>query len=164
MDFKRCIKGHIYDSTQNDKCPYCKKVIKDQIELEDNIQEEKTRVSLSYKVEPVVGWLVCIEGAEKGKDYRLVDKRNFVGRSEQMDVCILGDENINKQNHFSITYESNKRIFVISPGNNGDIIYVNKKAIYETNILENYSLIELANTKLVFITLCGSNFTWSKNG
>lgn len=164
MEFKRCEKGHIYDGNTKKNCPYCEKTLETKLVLEEQTIDKKTKIIARIKVNPVVAWLVCIEGSEKGRDYRLTDKRNLVGKSTDMDVCILGDDNINDDNHFSITYNSDKRIFVITPGNNGDIIYVNKKAIYETNPLENYSLIELSNTKLVFITFCGSNFAWSKNG
>lgn len=31
-------------------------------------------------IDPVVGWLVCISGAEKGRDYRIHSDNNFIGR------------------------------------------------------------------------------------
>lgn len=40
------------------------------------------------KPAPVVGWLVCTDGVNKGTDYRLHQGRNFIGRSPEMDVCI----------------------------------------------------------------------------
>lgn len=112
------------------------------------------------KIDPVVGWLVCIEGFEKGKDYRLTNKRNFVGSSTDLDVCILGDKKIEKKNNFVITYNEKQKVFVISPGETGNLVYVNKKAIYETTKLDSYSLIEIGDTKLVFVNFCGDNFTW----
>lgn len=38
------------------------------------------------KSAPVVGWLVCTEGVNKGTDYRLHQGRNFVGRSSEMQM------------------------------------------------------------------------------
>ena len=42
--------------------------------------------------DPVVGWLVCVKGHDKGQDYRLRAKTNLIGRSREMDVQIKGDD------------------------------------------------------------------------
>ena len=34
----------------------------------------------SKGIDPVVGWVVCIEGPAKGMDYRIKSERNFIGR------------------------------------------------------------------------------------
>src|SRR5262249_23182140 len=44
--------------------------------------------------EPVVGWLVCIKGPNKGRDYRLHSDVNKLGRAPNMDVCVEGDQTI----------------------------------------------------------------------
>lgn len=48
-------------------------------------EDAKTQGELKRKlgIDPVVGWLVCIEGAEKGKDYRLLGRINTIGRGEK---------------------------------------------------------------------------------
>lgn len=56
------------------------------------------------KSAPVVGWLVCTEGVNKGTDYRLHQGRNFVGRSSEMDVCILGDNTVSRSSHAIVVY------------------------------------------------------------
>lgn len=160
MKLERCEKGHFYDLEKMKSCPYC------EIKNTNNTCEKiditvNTIAYIPIKIEPVVGWLICIQGVEKGRDYRLIDKRNFIGSGENMDVCIKGDSKIEKENNFVITYNEKQRIFVISPGQTGNIIYVNKKPVYETIKLENYSLIEIGDTKLVFIRFCGDNFTWT---
>ena len=45
-------------------------------------------------LDPIVGWLVCVEGHDKGCDYRLCAKTNSIGRGEDMDVRIKGDDTI----------------------------------------------------------------------
>jgi hypothetical protein len=50
-------------------------------------------------MDPVVGWLVCIKGTNKGRDYRLHSDLNKLGRAPNMDVCIEGDEAIARENH-----------------------------------------------------------------
>lgn len=160
MKLDRCEKGHFYDISKVKKCPYCEMKKNNEINFEDSEIEIETIAYIPLKIDPVVGWLVCIEGFEKGKDYRLTNKRNFVGSSTDLDVCILGDKKIEKKNNFVITYNEKQKVFVISPGETGNLVYVNKKAIYETAKLDSYSLIEIGDTKLVFVNFCGDNFTW----
>ena len=64
-------------------------------------EENKTLGFMQEKLglDPVVGWLVCIEGKDKGKDYKLRGQINTIGRSEKMDVCIRGDKTISSENH-----------------------------------------------------------------
>ena len=62
------------------------------------------------KSAPVVGWLVCTEGVNKGTDYRLHQGRNFVGRSSEMDVCILGDNTVSRSSHAIVVYDLNVEI------------------------------------------------------
>ncbi|MDK9582060.1 hypothetical protein QQA44_04340 [Sneathia vaginalis] len=70
-------------------------------------------------------------------------------------------QKIEKTDNFIITYNEKQRVFVISPGQAGNIVYLNKKAVYETTQLENYSLIEIGDTKLVFVKFCGEHFVWN---
>lgn len=159
MELAKCIKGHIYNSNKKE-CPYCVKTnIKSQ-EIEVSSTVSKTLVFIEENIEAVVGWLVCIEGAKIGQDYKLYEGRNSLGSSLEEDICVLGDDNIEANSHLIITYNSKQRVFVISPGNTGSIVYVNKKAIYETTRIENFNLIEIGNTKLVFVKFCGENFSW----
>lgn len=112
MEFKRCEKGHIYDGNTKKNCPYCEKLQK-QNQCWKNKLQTKTKIIARIKVNPV-GNGQCVLKVAKGRDYRLTDKRNLVGKSTDMDVCILGDDNINDDNHFSITYNSDKRILFCS--------------------------------------------------
>ncbi|MCM1087136.1 MAG: FHA domain-containing protein [Muribaculaceae bacterium] len=125
--------------------------------------ENKTTGMLkSYKgVEPVVGWLVCIEGSSKGKDYRLYGRINSIGRSEKMDVCIRGDSGITRDVHVKIGYDPKNNRFHIIPGNGANNTYVNDEPVYVQIKLNAYDVIEMGATKLLFIPLCGEKFSWS---
>lgn len=112
-------------------------------------------------IEPVVGWLVCIEGKDEGKDYHLYGRINTIGRSENMDVYIHGDSGITRDTHFKIGYDPKKNLFHVIPGNGTNNIYVNDEPVYMQTRLNAYDLIEVSETKLVFIPLCGQQFTWS---
>ena len=130
---------------------------------EENANKTVSLSSRNMEFEPVVGWLVCIEGADKGKDYRLLDKRNTVGRSTDMDVCIKGDNTISRDRHAWVAYESRHNYFTLIPAENTNNIYLNDEPVYVPTKIEPYDCIEFGESKFVLIALCGERFTW-QNG
>ena len=113
-----------------------------------------------YNLDPVVGWLVCIDGPEKGKDYKLWAKINTIGRSEKMDVCIKKDKTISKENHARLAYDPKHNNFQLIPADSTNNIYVNEEPVYIPVKLNAYDTVELGKSKAVFVPLCSSRFTW----
>ncbi len=117
-------------------------------------------IKQSMGIDPVVGWLVCVNGEEKGKDYRIHADNNFIGRSERMDICIRGDETISRDNHAIISYDTVERIFFFSPGDGRSIIRYNGKALFQTTQMAAYDHIMIGKTELIFIPFCTEKFNW----
>ncbi|MBO6239518.1 MAG: FHA domain-containing protein [Butyrivibrio sp.] len=114
----------------------------------------------SMNTDPVVGWIICIEGTDKGKDYRVFGKNNTIGRSEKMDICIKGDSTISRENHAKLAYDIKHNVFHLIPADNVNGIYVNDEPVYVPTQLHAYDLIELGESKFVFIPFCSEQFTW----
>ena len=114
-------------------------------------------------IDPVVGWLVSLNGKEKGRDYRIHSDNNFIGRGEQMDICIRGDETISRVNHAVVSYDTRDRLFYFSRGDGRSIVRLNGKAMLTTVELNAYDVIEIGKTQLLFIPLCGERFEWKEN-
>lgn len=110
--------------------------------------------------EPMVGWLVCIEGSEKGKDYKIYVKNNTIGRSEKMDICIKGDTTISRENHARLAYDEKHNAFYLIPAENTNTIYLNEEPVYVPSRLKAYDMIEFGDCKLVFVPFCNEKFTW----
>lgn len=117
----------------------------------------------SMKLEPVVGWLVCIEGVDKGKDYRIWAKNNTIGRSEKMDICIKGDTTISRENHARLAYDEKHNNFHLIPAESTNNIYLNDEPIYIPTKLGSYDVIEFGESKFLFVPFCNERFTW-QNG
>lgn len=112
--------------------------------------------------EPVVGWLVCIEGPARGSDYRLHVGYNNIGR-EEGDVRISGDMQISGSDHARIAFDSDDAVFYIAPSAGRNIIKVNGKAVLNAAELKNYDVITIGTSKLIFVALCGEHFMWGRS-
>lgn len=111
--------------------------------------------------EPVVGWLVCIEGNHFGEDFKLKSGRNFVGRSKNMDVILDGDPTISREKHAIILYEPKNNLFIAQPGDSKELFYLNDKVVLTSEELHSNDIISLGETKLLFIPCCTDKFNWN---
>lgn len=111
---------------------------------------------------PVTGWLVCIDGPEKGHDYRLHDEYNYIGRSAKMDVAIQGDPTVSRENHAIIAYDSQERLFYFAPVSGASIVRHNGKAVLGNVELKNGDRIQVGKGTFMFVPLCGENFQWEE--
>ena len=131
-----------------------------QKEEEENTGKTVGVFQKSMNLEPIVGWLVCIDGPDKGKDFRIWAKNNTIGRSEKMDICMKGDTTITRENHARLAYDEKHNNFHLIPAENTNNIYVNDEPTYVPIRLKSYDLIEFGDSKFVFIPFCNENFTW----
>jgi hypothetical protein len=117
-------------------------------------------VSKSTGIDPICGWLVSIDGPDRGRDFRIKSERNFIGRAATMDIVISGDESISRENHASITFDPRTLSFTLNTGNGRGLVYLNQKVVDSPSTIKPYDLIELGETKLLFIPFAGEGFSW----
>ena len=136
--------------------------------------EEKTRVvgprSQQQEVptenadgmgDPVVGWLVVVEGPGKGKAMELGYGSNSMGRGETSDVQLnFGDTQISRSNHATVTYDSRGRKFYVEKGSGRNLTYLNDEPVLGAIELPAQSHIGIGATVLRFVPLCGEAFDW----
>ena len=129
-------------------------------------KEEKNRTvgifQKKFGMDPVVGWLVCIEGPGKGKDYRLYDCINTIGRAAGNTVVLEQEQTVSQKNHARIAYDPKHNDFQVIPGEGHNITYVNDVPLYVPQPLEAYDVLELGETKLIFVPLCSERFQWKQ--
>ncbi len=111
--------------------------------------------------DPVVGWLVCIEGGSVGQDFQLHAGYNYIGR-EEGDICIPDDKHISRQNHAMVAYDSSDNMYYVGPLAGRNLIKLNGKTIFSAAELKSYDVISIGTTKLIFVALCGEQFSWSR--
>jgi len=183
----RCDNGHYYDAKKHTSCPFCG-VQNLGIDIEQTMakrpgnagfevnvtkplgqgrrQDESGVTRGIYKqkmgVDPVAGWLVSISGPQIGLDYRITAERNFIGRGENMDIRIVGDEAISRENHASVSYSPKNHTFRLYPGESKGLVYLNDGEVLTPELLKPFDVIEMGQTRLMFVPLCGENFHWDK--
>lgn len=158
----RCQNGHMFSSRRYGTiCPYCNIETATREKQDTGQTEVAVEEALFLQEEtPVCGWLVCVAGARKGKDYKVIAGKNFVGRADDMHIQILGDNKISRRNHCVIVYDTKQGKTVILPGDSNGIVYLNEEAVYVPTELHQYDVIEMGESQFLFIPFCGDHFKW----
>lgn len=114
-------------------------------------------------VTPVVGWLVCTEGPDKGKDFRLHVDNNFVGRGFKGVVydVNLKDTKVSRERHFSVAYDRECDSYFVTQGSGTGIVRVNNSPLGSgITYLNKGDKIRVGDTTLVFIPLETAYVQW----
>ena len=171
---KICPNGHYYDGNRYSECPYCKPNVTPSNDVSETQGLETKDLytnndpiktisldELESGVKPVVGWLVCTDGPDKGRDYRLHSGNNYVGRNSSNDVAIRNDKTISGDRHFCVGYDDRHHKFHMFSCGGEAIVYLNDNAV--TAAAQGVSRgdkIEVGKTALMFVPLCGEDFEW----
>ena len=112
--------------------------------------------------DPIVGWLVVVDGPGKGNVVTLGNGVNSIGRSTTERLTLdFGDEMISRSGHTSISYDPRGKKFYIQQGGGGtNLTYVNGRPVLAPEELHPNTNILLGNTMLRFVPLCGEQFSW----
>lgn len=110
--------------------------------------------------EPVTGWLVCIGGPHIGTGFAVAAGNNSIGRSADNKVVLSKDLSVSGHRHAVVVYEPKQRRFYLQPGESSGLTYLNETFIMTIRELKKGDVIDLGNTKLLFVPLCGPDFSW----
>ena len=112
--------------------------------------------------DPVVGWLVRTKGVHKGEDFRLRAGRNFIGRGQDMDIKLTGENTVSRDKHAIVLYEPNQRIFLAQMGESHELVYLNGELLLSNAQMKAYDRIQLGDAELMLVPCCGENFDWQE--
>ena len=118
-------------------------------------------VSAGSQVDPVVGWLVCVEGPLRGTAWHLHAGYNYIGR-ESGDIHVQGDSQISREKHATVAYYDKNRTYYVGPAEGRNIIELNGEPVFSSTQLSSRDIIKIGTTKLMFVPLCGEDFTWDQ--
>lgn len=111
-------------------------------------------------VRSVCGWLVVIEGEKKGMSFIIHSEKNHIGRGPQFDVNLSFDNAASKDGDAVITYDSRGRKFFLTLSAGKNNVYHNENLLLVPEELNDYDVVEVGETKLVFRSFCNSEYTY----
>jgi len=123
-------------------------------------EESSTKSENIYSNAPIVGWLIIIEGTQKGRDFRIIPGINKIGRASSNTIHLdNGDSEISREEHCLIEYDIKSAQFYLERGTSST--YHNGGRVGGNgNELALGDTIEIGRTVLKFIPFCDSDFCW----
>jgi hypothetical protein len=146
-----------------DTCPICGLISRKS--REEGKSPEEIAEMLKVPVDRYVcGWLVCIEGVNKGRSYPIHPGKNFVGAGDDMDIQILGDDKVDMHRHAALVFDNRTLRATLLPGESVGLVYLENAALYAPKVLEPYARIEVGVSRFMFVPFCGDSYQWGETG
>lgn len=189
MAIIKCQRNHYYDDTKFSSCPHCERIdngggivtdlenktvakpltgdslgenltksLRDSISNSNDSQRTIGFMLDGKNLNPVAGWLVCTAGENRGRSFEVHIGKNFVGRSMKMDIH-SNDEQISRENHFSIIYDPKSLKFFALQGKG--ITYYNGKILSDGVELSEGDKLKAGKSEYVFVPFCREGRDWS---
>lgn len=108
-----------------------------------------------------VGWVVVVEGPGRGCTKEIFYGMNSIGRGLDERIPLdFGDTSISRDSHAYIVFDEKQCEFYIQHGGKSNLVRLNDTPVLAPATLNAHDMIELGETKLMFIPLCGDGFKW----
>ena len=172
-----CDRGHYYDASSGGGCPVCRnsKPVPETRPASQPAESGVYRTVRSTsrlesatvpvggdkdKPAPVVGWLVTISGPSRGREYRLFNGYNSIGRSVSNKVQIAGDETISRDKQAAIIFDHKNVKYYIQHGGGQNLSYVNRDPVLTPTEIKKGDHITIGKTEFIFVPFCDDSFSW----
>ena len=125
----------------------------------DRLQEQADKTDAMD--DPVVGWLVIVQGPGKGRALKLGYGANSIGRGETNRISLnFGDDQISRDQHTTVTYDPRGKKFYVQPGSGTNLTYLDDEPVLTPTELSVRNDITMGNTVVRFVPFCGEDFDW----
>ena len=110
----------------------------------------------------VTGWIVCIDGPERGRDHRLYHGFNRIGRGAGMQISIEADPSVSRSNQCAVVYDKKGNTFYLVP-EKGNQVLLNGKSLRMPAELKAGDLIMIGQGTYEFVPFCREGRVWEDN-
>ncbi|MEM9342575.1 MAG: FHA domain-containing protein [Pseudomonadota bacterium] len=109
-----------------------------------------------------VGWIVVVKGPGRGASFTLNSGASTIGRGDDQTVRLdFGDTSISRENHAVVAYDDEQKRFFIGHGGKANLVRLNDMPVLSTEPLHHGNIIRIGETSLMFVALCGDDFSWT---
>ncbi len=191
MAMIQCRYGHHYDDNRYLECPICAREKQQGKGLSDRDSQKTVGQAFRLRRQPehetvwlnrtmpdddgktvgkysgirgnnyVTGWLVCVNGPERGRDYAVRYGYNNLGRGSGMDIYISADQEIAREGHCSVVYDPEHNQFFLLPLK-GNLVYMNGRVLEGVRPLHDRDRFQVGNSEFEFIAFCKEGHKWEK--
>lgn len=125
---------------------------------EDDTTSDAGRYDVS---DPVVGWLVVVNGPGRGRSLEIGYGANAIGRDSSQKLCVdFGDRCISRDRHAVVIFDPRSRRFYLQSGDVRNLTYIGESLVLAPTELNGGETIVVGETQLRFIRFCGPEFRW----
>ncbi len=110
----------------------------------------------------VVGWLVGLNGANRGESFPVRIGRNVLGRDRRSDI-VINDEQASSH-HADLVFRPEERRFILMDHNSTNGTYVNEMEIEPRKDLAGKDIIRIGAQQFLFMPLIHDGFYWDDEG
>ena len=123
--------------------------------------EADTTAGADIAEDPVVGWVVVIDGPGRGQARAVGYGMNGIGRGPTERISLeFGDDQMSRTGHAVLTYDPRSRKFFLQHGGGRNLTYLGDQTVLTPTEIESGADILIGRTRLRFIALCGPGFDW----
>ncbi len=131
-------------------------------EDEEEEDREQTVAILPGQRMRVTGWLVCLSGELRGRDFRIYEGNNWIGSGSRNDICLQGASGVEENNHCSIIYDRKHIRFYLMPGKGSDLSLNGRMADSRPVNLSKGDRIMIGAGEYEFFPFCREGHSWKK--
>lgn len=110
----------------------------------------------------VTGWLVCIKGPERGRDYRIHHGKNKVGRNYANDICVAEEVKMSRESHCIIIYDDKSNQFFLSSCE-GSLTYREGSLVNQPIQLKTGDVFSVGDSSFEFVAFCREGRKWEED-
>lgn len=110
----------------------------------------------------VVGWLIGLNGSNRGESFAVRMGRNVIGRDRRSDIVVNDDQA--SSHHADLVFRPEERRFILMDHNSTNGTYVNEHEIEPRRDLAGKDVIRIGSHRFLFMPLCHDGFHWDDEG
>jgi hypothetical protein len=110
----------------------------------------------------VVGWLIGLNGVNRGESFPVRIGRNVLGRDRRSDIIVNDDQA--SSHHADLVFRPEERRFILMDHNSTNGTYVNEMEIEPRKDLADKDVIRIGSQKFLFMPLIHDGFYWDDEG
>lgn len=115
--------------------------------------------------DPAVGWIVIVEGPGRGNHCPVYYGQNSIGRGADQRIRLgFGDTRIARDSHAFLIYDDVARKFYLRDNGKTNLVRLNGAPVMTPMPLKDRDRIQIGETVMMFVPLCGESFDWLASG